>query len=189
MLGRWQAMQGTTPSPVAPAESNAGSLSMLPLRSPGPHPPCLSQATPHQGKALISAPWPSTEAAVDEAATAQFETLQAAVRAVRNARAEYGVEPGRKVAATFRVASSELRAALQAEAPVLALLARLDPEQVSFVGEEEGAALTGQAGQIELVVREGVEAFLPMAGLFDAGACGNARCAAVKRSRAVHPLL
>ncbi|KAI3430578.1 hypothetical protein D9Q98_005171 [Chlorella vulgaris] len=126
------------------------------------------QATPHQGKALISAPWPSTEAAVDEAATAQFETLQAAVRAVRNARAEYGVEPGRKVAATFRVASSELRAALQAEAPVLALLARLDPEQVSFVGEEEGAALTGQAGQIELVVREGVEAFLPMAGLFDA---------------------
>jgi hypothetical protein len=42
---------------------------------------------------------------------------------------------------------------------------------VSFVGAEEGAALTGQKGQIELVVREGLEAFLPMAGLFDAGAC------------------
>lgn len=36
--------------------------------------------------------------------------------------------------------------------------------QVSFVSEEEGQALSGQKGQIELVVGEGVEAFLPMAG-------------------------
>ena len=147
------------------------------LRSVGPAPPAHRQpraahlqATPHQGAALIAAPWPSADAAVDEAAAAQFEALQAAVRAVRNARAEYGVEPGRRVGATFRVASPDLRAALAAEAPVLALLARLDPAQLAFVGEEEGAALTGQKGQIELVVREGVEAFLPMAGLFDAGA-------------------
>jgi hypothetical protein len=56
--------------------------------------------------------------------------LQAAVRAVRNARAEYGVEPGRKIAAIFAVASPELRAALQAELGVLALLARLEGEQV-----------------------------------------------------------
>lgn len=41
--------------------------------------------------------------------------------------------------------------------------------QLSFVGAEEGAALAGQKGQIELVVGEGVEVFLPMAGLFDAG--------------------
>ena len=40
---------------------------------------------------------------------------------------------------------------------------------MSFVNEEEGAALAGQKGQIELVVGEGVEVFLPMAGLFDAG--------------------
>ena len=43
------------------------------------------------------------------------------------------------------------------------------PSQVTFVGEAEGAALSGQKGQIELVVGEGVEVFLPMAGLFDAG--------------------
>jgi valyl-tRNA synthetase len=42
--------------------------------------------------------------------------------------------------------------------------------QISFVSAEEGAALTGQKGQIELVVQPGLEAFLPMAGLFDAGA-------------------
>ncbi|KAL4422888.1 hypothetical protein ABPG75_009085 [Micractinium tetrahymenae] len=126
------------------------------------------QATPHTGAALIAAPWPSAEAAVDGGADAQFEALQAAVRSVRNARAEYGVEPGRKIAATVRVDDPELRAALQAEAPVLALLAKLDAEQLSFVGGEEGAAMAGQQGQIELVVGEGVEVFLPMAGLFDA---------------------
>ena len=68
------------------------------------HPPsrCSAQATPHRGNALIAAPWPSPDAPVDEAAAAQFGALQAAARAVRNARAEYGVEPGRKIAATFR---------------------------------------------------------------------------------------
>ncbi|KAL4451165.1 hypothetical protein ABPG77_009237 [Micractinium sp. CCAP 211/92] len=126
------------------------------------------QATPHEGAALIAAPWPSAEAAVDASADAQFEALQAAVRAVRNARAEYNVELGRKIAATVRVDDAELRAALQAEAPVLALLAKLDAEQLSFVGSEEGAAMAGQEGQIELVVGEGIEVFLPMAGLFDA---------------------
>lgn len=126
------------------------------------------QAMPHTGDALIVAPWPATQAAADQEARQQFETLQAAVRAVRNARAEYGVEPGRKIAATFAVASPQLRAALEGEADVLALLARLEREQVSFVSGEEGAQLSGQSGQIELVVGEGVEAFLPMAGLFDA---------------------
>lgn len=50
---------------------------------------------------------------------------------------------------------------------------RSQPPQVSFVGEGEDAALSGQKGQIELVVGEGVEVFLPMAGLFDAGAPGG----------------
>lgn len=38
---------------------------------------CSAQATPHTGAALIAAPWPAADAPVDEAAAAQFETLQA----------------------------------------------------------------------------------------------------------------
>eukprot|EP00887_Chlorella_sp_A99_P007370 scaffold2.g7370.t1 len=105
---------------------------------------------------------------VDVQAVEQFEVLQAAVRAVRNARAEYGVEPGRRVAATLRVASPELRAALQGEAAALALLAKLDPETLQLLSPEEAAHLSGAKGQIELVVCQGVEALLPLAGLFDA---------------------
>lgn len=44
------------------------------------------------------------------------------------------------------------------------------------MGQGEGAALSGQKGQIELVVGEGVEVFLPMAGLFDAGELPGRSC-------------
>ena len=61
---------------------------------------------------------------------------------------------------------------------MLASLARLEPEQLAFVGGEAGDAAGASSsgggsggeisGQIELVVGEGVQVFLPMAGLFDA---------------------
>ena len=59
------------------------------------------------GQALIVAPWPAAGAVVDAHALGQFGALQAAVRAIRNARAEYGVELGRKIAATVVVRGDE----------------------------------------------------------------------------------
>ena len=53
------------------------------------------------------------------------------------------------------------REALEAEAAVLCLLAKVEPSQLSFVSDVGGAG--GQA-QIELVVRDGIEVLLPMAG-------------------------
>ena len=61
------------------------------------------------GSALIVAPWPATSAPVDPQALEYFGSLQATVRSIRNARAEYGVELARKVPATLQVASPELR--------------------------------------------------------------------------------
>lgn len=58
------------------------------------------------------------------------QALQATVGAIRNARAEYNVELGRRIAAQLRVAQPELAAALSAELPVLCSLAKLDPAQV-----------------------------------------------------------
>lgn len=63
--------------------------------------------------------------------TWSFQTPpQAAIRAVRNARAEYNVEPGRRIAATVVVADPALRAAFEAEQGVVAALAKLDGEQL-----------------------------------------------------------
>ena len=55
------------------------------------------------GPALIAASWPSASAAVDTGALHQFAALKAVVRGIRNARAEYAVTPGRRIAATVVV--------------------------------------------------------------------------------------
>jgi valyl-tRNA synthetase len=57
---------------------------------------------PHEGEALIIARWPQVEAAyIDEAAEARMNVLIEMVRGVRNVRAEYEVEPGRKIGAVI----------------------------------------------------------------------------------------
>jgi valyl-tRNA synthetase len=119
-------------------------------------------------EALISAAWPGTGLPRDGEAEARFEALQAAVRAVRNARAEYGVEPGRRVPATVAAASRGVLEALRQESAVLALLARLDAEALRFEDLESTQQGGKLAGTVELVVGEGFEVLLPLAGLFDA---------------------
>ncbi|KAK9812933.1 hypothetical protein WJX72_005989 [[Myrmecia] bisecta] len=144
----------------------------------------LWQALPHRGPALITAEWPQRSAPVDEQAISHFQMLQAVTRSIRNARAEYGVDLGRKIAATVVVSSPEVRSALADEAAVLTALAKLDPEQLRFEapastsgpagnGAQHGAETSGRDPggsdqQITLVVADGVEVRLPMAGLFDA---------------------
>ncbi|EIE27636.1 valyl-tRNA synthetase [Coccomyxa subellipsoidea C-169] len=149
---------------------------------------------------LIGAPWPSHAGAIDETAITQYQArlawldphkslaLQATVGAIRNARAEYNVELGRRIAARVTVASADLRAALDAELDVLCSLAKLDRAQACLrprtfppaphfqiqiiscphvmVSEPLAEAPSG-SGTIVLVVGEGLEVLLPMAGLFD----------------------
>jgi len=90
------------------------------------------------------------------------------VRSIRNARAEYEVEPGKKIEATVVTSSPSLCTYFNQERQSLALLAKLDGEKLSItegvVKKESGA----DSKQIELVVREGLEVVLPLAGLFDA---------------------
>jgi valyl-tRNA synthetase len=70
------------------------------------------------GEALIIAQWPSEGLMVEEGALSEFNALKGIVKAVRNARAEYGVEEKRRVAATLVVADIALRQQLMAEIQV-----------------------------------------------------------------------
>eukprot|EP00611_Tribonema_gayanum_P024659 TRINITY_DN5492_c0_g2_i2.p1 TRINITY_DN5492_c0_g2~~TRINITY_DN5492_c0_g2_i2.p1 ORF type:complete len:812 (-),score=334.59 TRINITY_DN5492_c0_g2_i2:58-2274(-) len=130
----------------------------------------LWQQLPHAGDALIVAPWPQMGDAplpVDAAATARFEAFQALVRSIRNARAEYKVEPARKISANVQVSDAALRADLTAEAAALALLARLDPAALS-VSAMDGAPDDAASGRaVHCVVQDGLEAYLPLAGMVD----------------------
>ena len=86
---------------------------------------------------------------------------QLLVRAIRNARAEYRVEAHKKVAATV-VAPPPLLEVLTAEAEAVAMLARVGDGDLTL----NPSATPDNA--VEIVVEQGLVAFLPLDGLVDA---------------------
>jgi valyl-tRNA synthetase len=108
------------------------------------------------GAFLAQAPWPAPrpEPAGDGA---PFALAQEAVVAVRQLRAEYGVPAGSWVEGVL-VAPSALQAALSAQLPMVAALARTR----LLVAE---AAPQGAAAQA--LLRDGVEVVIPLAGMVD----------------------
>lgn len=127
----------------------------------------LWQAMPGDSEALIAASWPQIQLKKDKEALEYFSAFQDTIRAVRNARAEYGVEAGKKISASVVTNSPDLCQYFNEEIQAFALLARLDKEGVSVVeGAVEKESKT-DSKQIELVVKEGLEVILPLAGLFD----------------------
>ncbi|CBJ31846.1 Valine--tRNA ligase [Ectocarpus siliculosus] len=126
----------------------------------------LWQQLPRTGEALMVAPWPKVDdapLAVDELAIGRFEAVQSLVRSVRNAKAEYKVEPGKKIPAVVQVSNKALRSDVIKEVAALCLLGRLDPEGL----EVQGLDGPPEGQNVHLVVQDGLEVYLPMAGLVD----------------------
>jgi valyl-tRNA synthetase len=127
--------------------------------------------TPEQAThALMLADWPQMEGDIlvtDEAAVAKFESFQALTRSIRNARAEYNVEPGKRISATI-VAAGDLKVQIEKEMKSLIALAKLNPDMVSIFesGSEEAKAANSETS-VQVVVQDGVEAYLPLSGLID----------------------
>jgi len=115
--------------------------------------------------ALMLADWPQMDddspLVKDDNAVATFECFQALTRSIRNARAEYNVEQGKKIGATI-VASGHLKDAIEAEVKSLIMLAKLDPDQVSVLegGGNEAKEVAANSDSVQLVVQDGVEAYL-----------------------------
>ncbi|KAL7575885.1 hypothetical protein ACA910_003197 [Epithemia clementina (nom. ined.)] len=121
--------------------------------------------------ALMLADWPQMDDDIplvsSDEAVDQFECFQALTRSIRNARAEYNVEPGKRISAVI-LASGKILEELQNELKSLVSLAKLDPDQVSVL--EAGSIEAKNAvnnESVKLVIRDGVEAFLPLSGLID----------------------
>jgi len=100
-------------------------------------------------------------------AVSHFECFQALTRSIRNARAEYNVEPGKRISAVI-IASGPLLQVFEKELKSLVALARLDPDQVAVyeAGSVEAAEATA-VKSVQVVVQDGVEAYLPLSGLID----------------------
>jgi valyl-tRNA synthetase len=125
------------------ATEAAGSIAALP--SPWP-------------EALIVAPWPQAGPINAEAEMA-FERVQDIVRAIRNARSEYNVPPGRRIGAL--ISAGEHLALLQEQLPVIASLASLDMSHVQLADTLEIPAKSAS------MVAGGVTIALPLADLVD----------------------
>jgi len=135
------------------------------------HIPRSSAIDDQAAHALMLADWPQMDDAIplitDEEAVDTFESFQALTRSIRNARAEYNVEQGKKIIATV-IASGLLRKAIELEIKSLVALAKLDPEQVTVLEAGSEEALTASTIEsVKLVVQNGVEAYLPLSGLID----------------------
>ncbi|GMN28513.1 hypothetical protein TIFTF001_002077 [Ficus carica] len=122
----------------------------------------LWQALPNRQEALIVSPWPQTSLPRDSNSIKKFENLQALTRSIRNARAEYSVEPAKRISASI-VANDEVIGYVSKEKEVLALLSRLDLQNVHFTNSPPANA----DQSVHLVAGEGLEAYLPLADMVD----------------------
>ncbi|KAL6993239.1 valine--tRNA ligase [Sarracenia purpurea var. burkii] len=125
----------------------------------------LWQALPKRKEALMVTSWPQASLPRHADSIKRFENLQALTRAIRNARAEYSVEPAKRISASI-VANSEVIQYVSNEKEVLALLSRLDLQNVHFVDYPPGDANQS----VHLVAGEGLEAYLPLADMVDVSA-------------------
>lgn len=137
------------------------------LRLLHPYIPFVTEAAwqhlPHQGESLCITPWPEA-GQVDEAAEADLSLLITMVRAIRNARSENNVEPGRRI--TALIAAGDKRELVAEQQATLVQLARLDETTLQVteaLPEKPEDALT-------VVVEGGLEIYLPLSGLVDVAA-------------------
>ncbi len=122
----------------------------------------LWQELPHSGESIVVAPWP-VAGDRDPAAEAEFGTLVELVRAIRNARAESGVEPGRWIAA--EVFAGGTAPALGGARRELGLLARIADDQLVVSADAPRPAENALT-----VIAGDVVATLPLAGMVDLAA-------------------
>jgi valyl-tRNA synthetase len=118
-------------------------------------------------EALIVARWPEPTAAGKEAAAAaartSFGKVMDVVKGIRNARAEKGVEPSRRIPATISAGSDQVL--FESQRSLIAHLARLDPGTLTITDR-----LPAPPEEAVPLIVGAIEVFLPLAGLLDAQA-------------------
>ena len=122
----------------------------------------LWQELPHVSQSVMIAAWPEAGPR-DKAAEAEFGALIETVRAIRNARTEANVEPGRWIAA--EVFAGPFASAFEASRRELGTLARIADDDLVI----RGTPPTGGKGALTAVAGN-VVAMLPPPGMVDLGA-------------------
>lgn len=139
-----------------------------------------ASTTTMSSDSLMTAAWPdfqSTDATptmgdVDDDALKTFAKVQALVRAIRNARADFQVDAGKKIALYVRTSNPMVQQALEEEMASLLMFGKIDEGKYHVLPWESEMAVNMRAsvatgGVVHLVISEDVEAFLPQADFLD----------------------
>jgi valyl-tRNA synthetase len=122
---------------------------------------------PKQGweEALIIAHWPEQRAPEgwEDQKIADFALVQDVVRAIRNLRSEKKVAPSKRIPAIL--AAGEKLEVLRSQAQTILSLAGVEPNAFELV-----ARLAEKPQNAISLVASGIEIYVPLAGLVDAGA-------------------
>jgi valyl-tRNA synthetase len=120
------------------------------------------QHLPHEDEALMITRWPHVSAAaLDDQAEVEMAVLIDIIRAIRNIRSEYNVEPAKKIKAVI-VAGHQSDMLLNHQ-ELIVTLARLEKDELRIE-----PALDKKPDQaIAQVISGGLEIYLPLAGLLD----------------------
>ena len=123
--------------------------------------PALAPASGWE-EALIIAKWPEPlqMEGWEESAIEDFALIQEMVRAIRNIRSEYKVEPGRRITCT--ISAGEKSAIIESQKKTFASLAGIDLQGLTVVVKP----LEPSEDRVTLVITP-VEISLPLAGLVD----------------------
>jgi valyl-tRNA synthetase len=107
---------------------------------------------------LMTTEWPEPESSMkDEEAEKNFQLLQDAITSIRALRAEYKVEPAKKISSV--IVSKDYQVGLDENAEIIKHLARLESLTISGEGDgPEGSAST---------VIDGMSIYLPLEGMID----------------------
>lgn len=120
------------------------------------------QHLPHEDESLMVTNWPHpSHTGIDEEAEAQMTLLIEIIRTIRNTRAEYNVEPGKKISAY--IAAGTNADLLTKHQEILVALARLEKDELHIA-----TTLARKPDQaVAQVVSGGIEIYLPLAGMID----------------------
>ncbi len=101
----------------------------------------------NDGATIVTAPWPDARAGrLDAGVEREFAFAQAIVNAVRAARADYGVPPGRTVAVSLAGLDEDGRRAVDATRAMIVRLARIEQlDEAPPAGAGAHAVLPGRA--------------------------------------------
>ncbi|MBW6467091.1 MAG: valine--tRNA ligase [Brevefilum sp.] len=113
-------------------------------------------------EALIIARWPEPPAMEgwEEGKIEDFALIQEMVRAIRNIRSEYKVEPGRRISCT--ISARDKSVMIESQKQTFASLAGIDPQGLTIVAKP----LEPSEERITLVITP-VEVSIPLVGLVD----------------------